>query len=486
MPSRDPSRPNIVFILSDDQGYWSMGSAGNSEVQTPALDALAARGTRFDRFFCASPVCSPARASLLTGRMPSAHGVHDWLRGEAYGIRDETDVEYLDPFATTPEVLASHGWICGYSGKWHLGTGRRPARGFSFWYAHRTGDGPYFGAPIWRDGERVAEPRYFTDAVTDEALHFLDEQGGRADPFYLMVAYTAPHSPWVDQHPQEYLDLYAECPFDSVPKEDPHPWFSWEPGPVSDAMANPRPSLEGYFASITAMDRGILRILERLDSMALLGSTLVVFTSDNGFSVGHHGIWGKGNGTWPLNMWEESVRVPAIMSQPGRIPESSVVSELVSACDLHPTLLDLAGVTVAPDAAAAGRSIAAPLLGREAWARDAVCVYDEYGGTRMIRTTSLKYVERADGPAELYDLDADPHERVNLADDHAYAGRRRELATEMNDWFARHSLPQLDAFHRGVSGRGQLRPLAPGRPDDEIYFAATAERRLRGPRAVST
>jgi choline-sulfatase len=476
-------RPNILVIVSDDQGEWALGCAGNREIHTPALDALATRGVRMDRFFCASPVCSPARASLLTGRMPSAHGVHDWIRGEAYGVVEQQDERYLAGLSTTPEVLASAGWTCGYSGKWHLGSAREPAPGFDFWYAHRTGDGPYHGAPVWVDGKRISEPRYITDAITEEALRFIDRAAASDAPFYLAVNYTAPHSPWTGQHLPEDLALYADCDFDSCPQEDAHPWFSWEPGPVSDAMRDPRPSLQGYFASVTAMDRSVGRILDRLDELDLRASTIVVFTSDNGFSCGHHGIWGKGNATWPLNMWERSVRVPFIISQPGRIPEGRVLNTLASACDLHPTLLDLAGVPVPADPLAAGTSMTKTLLGEADVRRDAVTVFDEYGGTRMVRTAEWKYVTRSEGPAELYDLVDDPEERVDLIDDPRYSARVDEHRGVLVDWFRDHSDADLDAFHRPVSGRGQLRPAWLGLDDALTYQPGGAERRTTVPGA---
>ncbi|MDP9399188.1 MAG: sulfatase-like hydrolase/transferase, partial [Actinomycetota bacterium] len=459
MASTDVSRPNVLTIVSDDQGPWALGCAGNDELLTPALDRLAAEGTRLDRFFCASPVCSPARASLLTGRMPSAHGVHDWIRGEAYGVVDDRDVDYLEGLSTTAEVLAAAGWTCGLSGKWHLGTGRQPAPGFDFWYAHRTGDSPYVGAPVWRDGRRESEPRYLTEAITAEALSFLDGAGAGAAPFYLAVNYTAPHSPWVGQHPQRWLDLYADCDFASCPQEIPHPWFSWEPGPVSAAMRDPRPSLQGYFASISAMDAGIGSLLARLDDAGLRESTVVVFTSDNGFSCGQHGIWGKGNATWPLNLWENSVRVPALVRWPGQVPAGVVTDALASACDLHPTLLDLAGVPAPADSLAAGRSLAPLLRGDPGTGAEAVFVFDEYGGARMVRSAHDKLVVRAGGgPEELYDLRDDPDERHDRAGDPAWRGRAEELRGALHDWFAAHVEPGRDAWGRPVSGRGQLRP----------------------------
>ena len=480
MASIDVRRPNILTVVSDDQGPWALGCAGNDELQTPTLDRLAVEGTRLDRFFCASPVCSPARASLLTGRMPSAHGVHDWIRGEAYGVVDDRDVDYLEGLTTTPEVLAGAGWTCGYSGKWHLGTGRKPAPGFDFWYAHRTGDSPYVGAPVWSDGQRASEPRYLTEAITEEALSFLEGPGAGDAPFYLSVNYTAPHSPWVGQHPQRWLDLYAGCDFASCPQEPPHPWFSWEPGPVSAAMRDPRPSLQGYFASISAMDAGIAALLAHLDARGLRESTVVVFTSDNGFSCGHHGIWGKGNATWPINLWENSVRVPTLVRWPGRVPAGVVTEALASACDLHPTLLDLAGVPVPADPLAAGRSLAPLLRGDAATGAETVFVFDEYGGARMVRSAEEKLVVRAgDGPEELYDLRDDPAERHNRATDPACAARVAELRGALQDWFAAHAEPGRDAWGRPVSGRGQLRPAQVGVGDAATYHAGADERRVR-------
>src|SRR5699024_655650 len=155
-------------------------------------------GVEFTRAFCASPVCSPSRASMLTGRMPSAHGVHDWIIGTEHP--DAHPDAYLTGQVTIAEVLADHGYDCAMIGKWHLGDARHPAPGYRTWYAHRRGGGPYVGAPIWRDGHAAAEPRHFTEAVGAEAVRFLRERTG-AQPFFLHINFTAPHDPWFDQHP---------------------------------------------------------------------------------------------------------------------------------------------------------------------------------------------------------------------------------------------------------------------------------------------
>ncbi len=142
MASLDPARPNILVVLVDDQGAWAMGCAGNDEIQTPTLDRLARTGTLFSNFFCVSPVCSPARASILTGRIPSQHGVHDWIR--AGSATDEPDkggrlIEYLAGQTGYSDVLAANGYTCGISGKWHMGDSHHPQKGFSFWEVHARG-----------------------------------------------------------------------------------------------------------------------------------------------------------------------------------------------------------------------------------------------------------------------------------------------------------------------------------------------------------
>lgn len=443
---------NVLLILTDDQGVWAAGCYGNPEIRTPHIDRLAREGMRFERFFVATPVCSPSRATLLTGRIPSQHGVHDWLRGGNVG---EDAAEYLRGEMAYTDVLAEHGWTCGLSGKWHLGASQLPQHGFSHWYAHQSGGGPYRDAPMVRDGELVAEPGYITDKITDDALSFLDAHALDAAPWYLSVHYTAPHSPWTG-HPQEIVDSYDDCPFTSCPQEPRHPWATG----LTDRCLGDREMLKGYFAAVTAMDANVGRLLDRLDALGLAEETLVVFLSDNGFSCGHHGFWGKGNGTDPRNMYENSIRVPALFRHPARIPAGSVQGAMVSMYDVCPTLLDYLGLPVPAGRDIVGRSFLPALLGETYAEREEVVIYDEYGDTRMIRTEDWKYVRRyPDGPDELWDLVADPDERENRIADPAQAGRVAELKGRMEDWFARHVRPEIDGRRQGVTGLGQLRPV---------------------------
>ena len=144
------NRPNIVFIISDDQGPWAAGCYGNTEIRTPAIDRIAQTGMRFDNFFVATPVCSPSRATFLTGRIPSQHGVHDWIREGNVGA---SAAAYLAGEVAYTDILAANGWVCGLSGKWHLGHSQLAQHGFSHWYVHQQGGGPYNDAPMIRDGE---------------------------------------------------------------------------------------------------------------------------------------------------------------------------------------------------------------------------------------------------------------------------------------------------------------------------------------------
>ena len=454
MASRDAQRPNILFILSDDQGEWAMGCSGNAEIRTPALDAIAAAGIRFTHFFCTSPVCSPARASLMTGEIPSQHGVHDWIRA---GNMGDARIDYLRGRALVTDHFAAAGYRCGLVGKWHLGASDVPRKGYVRWFAHQSGMSPYYDAPMVDEDRPVTVPRYLTEVLTEEAVLFLRREAPGAEPFWLSLNYTAPHYPWIDSHPRAYTDLYADCTFDSCPQEPPHR-FSASGNPATDeGHARPRESLTGYFASMTAMDDGIARVLSEIERLGLRESTLVIFMADNGMNCGHHGIWGKGNGTRPQNMYDTSVKVPCLFAQPGRIRAGQVSDAMLSGYDVFPTLLEYAGLEAGEDARKPGRSFADLLDGAVSDREQPVVVYDEYGPVRMVRTRDWKYVHRyPDGPHELYDLVQDPGERHDLIASAAAAPILASLRERLDDWFARYVDPPQDGAHKPVNGCGQL------------------------------
>ena len=463
---------NIVFILTDDQGPWAMGCAGNAEIRTPRLDALAASGVRCDGFFCTSPVCSPARASLMTGMIPSRHGIHDWLsRGnyvvpEDHPLRrqswfagiDDSNIDYLAGMRCYTDELAGAGYCCGLAGKWHLGNSGVPQHGFSFWDVIPWGGSGYMDAAMLIDSELRLAPGYLTDVITDRALRFLDTRQGNSQPFYLSVHYNAPHTPWDRaNHPRELTELYADCRFATCPEYPrPHPWqvssCSYGTGDVRHEL------LSGYFGAITGVDRNVGRIIDRLAAMGILNETLIIFTSDNGMNTGRHGCWGKGNATFPQNMYEESVKVPFIAACPALFPGGRVEHRLLSQYDILPTLLDVAGIPPACAGPLPGRSFLPLLRGDTMPGEEQVVVYDEYGPVRMMRTRDWKYVHRsAYGPHELYDLLNDPGEERNQVDEPAHAGTVQAMRAALHDWFLGYADPDRDGSTLPVTGSGQSR-----------------------------
>jgi arylsulfatase A-like enzyme len=241
-----------------------------------------------------------------------------------------------------------------------------------------------------------------------------------------------------------------------------------------------RESLKGYFAAITALDLNVGRILERLSELGIRENTLIVFSSDNGYSCGHHGFWHKGNGTFPLNMYENSVKVPFIMSHPGKIPERRVSEAMVSQYDFMPTLLDYLGLPDPNDDMSPGRSFVPALTRKTNDAQDEVVVFDEYGPVRMIRTQEWKYVHRYPyGPHELYDLVKDPGERKNLIDEKERKALISDMRRQMGAWFERYVIPQLDGTRCAVTGRGQRAKIGDGTYGEDAFNSREGRRGSR-------
>ncbi len=457
---KKPEHPNIILILSDDQGSWATGASGNKEIETPSIDRLAGSGVCFENFFCSSPVCSPARATLLTGSIPSRHGVLDWIRAG----NNETEgklIEYLSGRQGYTDYLREAGYECGISGKWHLGDAHHAQKNFSFWSVYASGGGTYYDAPMISGGKILKEKRYLTDAITQNALKWLEEQKNSSKPFYLSVHYTAPHSPWErNEHPVDIYDRYYNgCPFDSVPRElSPPEWVERLSIPVEDEKTR-RSHLSGYYAAVTAMDKNIGSILEWLDENKLRENTLVVFTSDNGMNMGHHGVFGKGNATFPMNMFEESVRVPFIASHPGVIEQAVSENMLASQYDFMPTLLEYAGVDYKPSGdQLPGMSFSGGLKGESGKGeREALFVFDEYGPVRMARTKEWKLVRRYPyGPDELYNLKNDPYEKENLSGKKEFRSKEKMMSQRLYEWFLKYADPEKDGCKEAAAGGGQL------------------------------
>lgn len=464
---REKNKPNLLFILADDMGAWALHCGGNYDIQTPHLDRLAQNGVRFENFFCASPVCSPARASILTGTMPSCHGVLDWLDGgnvrsdlpEIQGMEEfkyETKpIGYTDHLTAYTDILAEGGYKCGLSGKWHLGDSMNPHHGFSDWYTIARGGCGYYRPEIVENGKLRFENKYVTDLIADHALRTLEKYAQSDQPFYLSVHFTAPHSPWEEEdHPKEYLDLYRNCRFSATPDLPLHPNQVYT-CPCGTGERR-KELLTGYYASITAMDHQIGRIINKLEELGILEDTAIFFTSDNGMNLGHHGIWGKGNGTFPQNMFDSSVKVPFLASWKGHFPENKVCSELFSHYDILPTISELTELKCGTKQELPGKSFVEWLYVPDKPEERPIVIFDEYGPVRMLRDKEWKLTLRYPyGPNELYNLSNDPDEENNLYDESLYEDKIVEMRTQMDQWFKRYSDPNFDARCEGVTGTGQ-------------------------------
>jgi arylsulfatase A-like enzyme len=238
---------------------------------------------------------------------------------------------------------------------------------------------------------------------------------------------------------------------------------------VKDAETR-RTNLSGYFAAVTAMDANIGRLLDGLEKHGLRENTLVVFMSDNGMNMGHHGVYGKGNATLPLNMFDTSVKVPMLVSQPNVIRTGETCSDLLSQYDFFPTLLDYLGLPNPEADRLPGISFAPVLRGANGVQRDEVVVFDEYGPVRMIRTREWKYVHRYPcGPNEIYNLPDDPEETRNLIGAPEQQTRVKEMQARLEGWFARWVDPKRDGVREPVTGQGQIGLVGPD-ADSEKRF----------------
>ena len=434
-------RPNVVFLLVDDLGWADLGCYGSTFHETPHVDALAASGMRFTQGYAACPVCSPTRASILTGRHPVRVDITDWIPGMKAGrVADGRfgHVQDRDGLAssevTLAEALGGAGYRTFFAGKWHLGDkGHWPTdQGFDVnvgGNAQGSPPGGYY-AP-WKNPtlQAAADGEYLTERLTDEAVAFLRQPGGR--PFLLFLSYYNVHTP-ITPYRRRIGHYHAKA--EGI--DGPTPV-----GEERDARTRLRQDNPAYASMVAAVDDSVGRILSTLDEQGLAEDTVVVFTSDNG-GLSTRGRIGP-TSNLPLRagkgwLYEGGIRVPTIVRVPRLTPPGSVCEEPVVSTDFLPTLLELAGVAP-PDVPLDGVSLA-PLLGGAGSLppRPLHWHYPHYHGSRWrpgaaIRHGRFKLIEFYEtGTAELYDLLADPGERHDLAA--ARPELRDDLRRRLADW----------------------------------------------------
>lgn len=444
----EPRRPNLVLILTDNHGAWTLGCYGNRDIRTPHIDRLAQEGMLFTRCFASNAVCSPTRATLLTGLIPSQHGVHCYLRAGEPQLGPKAYCT-IQEFRTLPKMLAEAGYVCGLSGKWHLGGNLKPQEGFSYWVTMPHGaTATFYNAEVIEQGKVRKEPTYLTDFWTDHGIRFIEQN--KEKPFFLFLAYNGPYGlgkSLLEPTRNRHAAYYADRELKSFPREPAHPWLFNNKEYLNNVQA-----ARHYAAEISAVDDGVGRILATLKKHQLEENTLVVFTADQGWGGGQHGIWGMGDHTRPLHAFDETLHVPLLFRQPGPIAAGKRSDLLVSNYDLFPTLLDYLGLKekLPEKPALPGHSLAPALRGKGVeW--DQVVFY-EFENTRAVRTTEWKYISRfPKGPDELYDLKNDPGERKNLVEQSDHAAVQKALRKRLDEFFDRYADPAYDLRRGGKS-----------------------------------
>ncbi|MEM8859083.1 MAG: sulfatase-like hydrolase/transferase [Chloroflexota bacterium] len=458
---------NIILIMSDNHSAGMLGCHGNSEVQTPRIDQMAAEGMKFDQAYCVNAMCSPCRASVLTGLLPSQHGIHTWIDDRT---PDKLPAGWnaIEEFETLPELLKNNGYKTALIGKYHLGDARQVKNHFDHWVTFPHGHTvDFWGNTIIENGETYKSEGHSVDFFTEKSIEYLEQQSAD-EPFFLFMPFNGPYGHWPcisGQAQHRFGHLYDECPMESAPREPlcretiaKVMWQHQNSGHGLDysallRMPNNLETLRNYYSQMTLVDDSVGRILDTLHAQNLAEDTLVIYTVDHGFSTGAHGYWGHGQATWPANTHAAAFHIPIIFWLPGTIGPEQTNGNLVSQIDLFPTLLNMAGCHSSKTKTAA-RDLT-PFLRNESPTDWEELILMDQEETRAIRTDKWLYMSRYQEnpdhplPNALFDLEQDPAERVNLIDDNNHAQIIAELQQKMDDRFNSMADPTWDLWHGG-------------------------------------
>lgn len=450
--SEGADRPNVVVIMTDNHGAWTLGCYGNKDIRTPNIDRLAAQGTLFTRAFASNPVCSPTRATFLTGLMPSQHGVHCFL----FGGRLQTGPEArctLDELTSLPEILSNAGYACGLVGKWHLGGNMHPQEGFDdYWITTpHGGTSTFYGAQIIEDGKLRNEPEYLTDFWTRHAVNFIDQRVEEDKPFFLFLTYNGPYSLGrllLRDGQNRHAAYYSDKELRSFPREKTHPWqFS-----NRDYHNNPT-SIRRVATEVSGVDDGVGTVMDTLKKHGLDDNTIVIFLADQGWAGGQGGFFGMGDHTRPLTAQDDMMRIPLIWRHPGQVDAGVRSDRMVAGYDILPTLLaqlDLSDRM--PQMSRSPGHNFSDALTAESKSNSNRPIFYEFENLRCIRTERFKYVHRhPNGPHELYDLENDSTEFDNLVDSPRFAVTRSELKRQLDEFFKEYAEPKYDMWNGGGS-----------------------------------
>ncbi|WP_343848697.1 arylsulfatase [Algoriphagus jejuensis] len=428
-----PKAPNVILIITDDQGYGDLGVHGNPHVQTPAIDAFAAESVRLTDFYV-SPVCAPTRASLMTGRYALRTGVRDTYNGGAMMAGSEL---------TIAELLKAHNYVTGIFGKWHLGDNypMRPSdQGFDESLIHLSGgmgqvgdfttyyqgDRSYFDPVLWHNNEQESYQGYCSDIFASEAIRFIEKNKDR--PFFTYLAFNAPHTPL--QVPEEYYQKYKDI--------DPSAGFGMDEKPFYPMSEKDKEDARKVYAMMENIDDNLEKLFSKLAELGIKDNTIVIFMTDNGpqqqrYVMGLKGLKG--------NVWQGGVRAPFFIRYPDGFEGNRDVAGLAAHMDVLPTLAELCGFALPSDRKIDGHSMLPAIKKLDAksadrsyfsyWTRKYPELYEnisiQRGGWKLVGNTN--YNSGVDS-FELYDLSNDPYEQHNLAN--AQTAKARELKTELD------------------------------------------------------
>jgi len=471
------SPPNIVLIVSDNQSQSLLGTYGNTGILTPHIDQLAAEGIRFNRAFAVNGVCSPTRATLMTGLLPSQTGVH-------VALPTNVDVEHwsaIEEFRNLPQTLKAAGYRTALVGKYHLGAYETPQLGFDFWVTFPGGHTTtFYNEVVVDNGRTYRSPEHLTDFWTRRAVDFIEQQSN-GQPFFLLLTYNGPYMlpPTVTMEPNNrYADYYVQHT-PSFPQEPVHPFLkNWATGRGPSGLMvregttawtaisalNNKTAMVNTASETAMVDDGVGKVLDALISAGLDDNTLVIYTSDQGASYGHHGLWGNTSWSFPFAAYNINMQVPLIFRHPERIPSGIENDRMINQVDFLPTLLDYIGLHDIEIANSPGKSFASMLEGKKITWDDTV--FFEFVTVRVIETPKWKYLRRfpPSDPRELYDLEADAGETRNLIDSPGHTAVVAALDERLMAYFERHADPQYDLWNGGTA-KGRLLEEHYGRDD---------------------
>lgn len=421
-------RPNFLFIITDDQRWDAIAAVQKEQgdkarfpwLQTPALDKLKSQSASFRNAFCTTSLCSPSRATFLTGQFTHTHGVTN------------NHTPFPSNSTTYATVLREHGYRTGYVGKWHMGNqDERP--GFDFSASFR-GQGKFFQCPVVvrKDGERkeIVADKWIDEASTDFAIDFLRENKER--PFLLTVGFKSVHGPR-EPHPDHQSSYTGESAKPVPNLDDLSPFRpAAEQGPRRFNPGNPK--LLDYFRTLTSADRALGRLLDEVDKLDLDKNTVVIFTSDNGYYLGEHGLGDK------RSAYEESIRLPLLVRSPFHDHKRSATQPIVLNLDLAPTIVDLAGIS--PPTAFQGRSLKPLLEGNVPgdWRKDFLYEYFYERNFRnppivAVRTEHEKLVTYPGRESwnQFFEVRDDPYELTNQIANPEKADIRQRLEKRLDE-----------------------------------------------------